>query len=189
MDLQGWDERYRTAARPHEDLEADPVPLLVRIAGQLTPGKALDLASGAGRNALWLASRGWNVTAVDGSSVAMDILRGRAGERKLAIECKVADLEKGQFRITPQSWDLIAICYYLQLDLIEAAKKGLKPGGTIIVIVHITERSEEANAHRLRPGELIRRFDGWEILHSYEGEPEDSAHRRAVAEVVARKVH
>lgn len=187
MDLRGWDERYRTAARPKEDLEAAPVPLLVRTAVDLSPGNALDLACGAGRNTLWLASCDWTVTAVDGSTAAIEILRQRASERGLKIDSRVANLERGDFKIEPSSWDLIAICYYLQLDLIESAKEGLKPGGMLIVIVHVADPGEPPTAHRLRPGELLTRFDGWEILHSFEGQPEDAAHRRAVAEVVARR--
>ena len=187
MEIRAWDERYRTAARPREDLEAAPVPLLVRTANDLSPGRALDLACGAGRNALWLASWGWTVTAVDGSAIAIDILRQRAAEKNLRIDCRVADLEKAEFQIEPASWDLIVIAYYLQLDLIEAAKQGLKPRGVLLVIVHIAEPGEQPTAHRLRPGELIRRFEGWEILHAFEGQPDDEAHRRAVAEVVARR--
>ena len=183
MDIQRWDERYRSAARPREDLEAPPTPLVMRVAETLPPGNALDLACGAGRNALWLAERGWQVTAVDGSTAAIEILRCRAPQ----VNAYVADLEKRKYLIEPESWDLIVIAYYLQLDLIESAKTGLKPGGVIIAIVHITAPGEEPTKHRLRPGELIRHFKGWEILHSFEGQPEDSAHRRPVAEIAARR--
>jgi hypothetical protein len=124
---------------------------------------------------------------VDGSTAAVDILRRRATERRLGIDALVADLEKGEFKIKPSDWDLIAICYYLQLDLIELAKQGVRPGGLMLVIVHVAEPGEEPTKHRLHPGELIRRFDGWEILHNFEGQPADSAHRRAVAEVVAKR--
>jgi SAM-dependent methyltransferase len=187
MDIQSWDERYRTASRPREDLEAPPTPLVVRIAKALPAGNALDLACGAGRNALWLAEHGWRVTAVDGSATAIDILRTRARERGLDVISRVADLETGGYKIKPGTWDLIAIAYYLQPDLIESAKAGLKPGGVIVVIVHITVPGEEPTKHRLPPGELIRRFEGWETLHSFEGEPEDAAHRRPVAEIAARR--
>ena len=79
------------------------------------------------------------------------------------------------------------IAYYLQLDLIESAKAALRPGGVIIVIVHMTAQGEEPTKHRIRPGELIRCFEGWEILHSLEGQPEDAAHRRPVAEIAVRR--
>src|SRR5689334_2140321 len=89
MDIRGWDERYRQA---ETDLEMEPAALLIEMAARLEPGKALDLACGTGRNALWLAERGWDVTAVDGSSVAVGILRRRALERGVGIVALVADL-------------------------------------------------------------------------------------------------
>jgi len=187
MDIRGWDERYRSASRPAEDLEAAPNPLLVETAKRLAPGDALDLACGAGRNALWLAEQGWNVTAVDGSAAAIEILRKRSTEKNLSIETRVADLEAREYIIESGRWDFVAICYYLQLDLIEKAKIGLRPGGVLLVIVHIAEPGEQPTGHRLRPGELIQRFKGWTVLHSFEGNPNDPAHKRAVAEVVARK--
>jgi tellurite methyltransferase len=187
MDIRGWDQRYRSGERPKEDLEAAPTPLVVRIAQTLAAGEALDLACGAGRNALWLARHKWKVTAVDGSEAAIDILRERAARQGLKIDARVADLEGGDYRIESGRWDLISICYYLQLDLIDCAKAGLKAGGVLIVIVHIGEEGEPPSKHSLQSGELIRHFDGWEILHSFEGRPEDAAHKRSVAEVAVRR--
>ena len=187
METGKWDERYRLRERPEEDLDATPTPLVVATAGSLKPGTALDLACGAGRNALWLAEHGWDVTAVDGSTAAIEVLRNRASERGLKINATVADLEKGELEIAPSRWNLILMCYYLQRNLFEPVKRGMVPGGSVISIVHITEPGEEPTAHRLRRGELERYFAGWEILHRYEGKPNDSAHHRAVAEIVARR--
>jgi hypothetical protein len=79
------------------------------------------------------------------------------------------------------------MCFYLQPDLIEASKLGVVVGGVVLAIVHITEPGEEPTKHRLRPGELAGFFEGWEILHSHEGQPGDPKHRRLSAEIVARK--
>lgn len=187
MEITGWEERYRSGPRSAEYLEAAPTPLLVETVGQLPPGRALDLACGAGRNSLWLAEQGWRVTAVDGAPAAIEILRNRASERGVTVDAKVADLERGEYRIARSAWDLILICYYLQRDLFEAAKEGLVPGGILLTIVHITEPGEEATEHRVRPGELARYFEGWEILHRHEGRPNDATHRRPVAQIVARR--
>jgi tellurite methyltransferase len=187
MEIRAWDKRYRSGDRAAEDLDAAPTPLLVEAAMKLAPGKALDLACGTGRNALWLAEQGWRVTAVDGSPVAIETLRSRASNRGVTMNVKVADLEKSEYQIEPSSWNLIAICYFLQRDLFEPAKQGVVPGGILISIVHITEAGEEPTAHRLRPGELERYFQGWEILHCREGRPNDTAHQRSVAEIVARR--
>jgi tellurite methyltransferase len=182
MDIRGWDERYRT-----EDFEASPNRLLIETAKQLKPGKALDLACGTGRNALWLAEQGWSVTAVDGSPVAIETLRHRASESCLNIDARVADLESGEYRIEPCAWDLIAISFYLQRDLFEPAKQGVTPGGVILAIAHISGPGEEPTYKRLKSGELDSYFQGWEILHRYEGKPNDKAHQRSVAEIVARR--
>ncbi|HSZ18487.1 MAG TPA: methyltransferase domain-containing protein [Candidatus Acidoferrum sp.] len=187
MEVHDWNKRYRLRERPAEDLDAAPTPLLVKTAAQLPPGKALDLACGAGRNALWLADHGWEVTAVDAADAAIEILQIRAEERGLKINALVADLEKDEFEIEPSGWDLVAMCYYLQRNLFEHAKRGVVPGGILISIVHLTEPGEESSPHRLRPGQLERYVAGWEILHRHEGEPTDSAHHRAGAEIVARR--
>jgi SAM-dependent methyltransferase len=187
MDIRAWEDRYRSRERPAEDFASAPVPLLVRTAEKLPPGRALDLACGTGRNALWLAQHGWSVTAVDGAPTAIEILRRGAQEHGLAVDAKVADLERGEFHIEPSVWDLICICYYLQRDLFEAAKSGLVPAGVLLAIVHIAAPGEPPTNHRLRPGELAEYFRGWEILHHYEGPPSDPAHLRPVAEIVARR--
>jgi SAM-dependent methyltransferase len=187
MKIRAWNERYRSRQRPAEDLDAAPTPLLIQIAAKLPPGRALDLACGAGRNALWLAANGWSVTAVDGASSAIRILRDRASARKLQIDARVADLEQGEYEIAAAAWDLVVIGYYLQRDLFAPAKQSLAPGGILLAIVHITEPGEEPTSHRLRPGELKQYFQEWEILHDREGSPGDAAHKRLVAEIVARK--
>jgi tellurite methyltransferase len=187
MDTRDWDQRYRSGQRPLEDLEAPPNPLLIEAAKNLKPGRALDLACGAGRNALWLAEHGWSVTAIDGSTAAIEILRDRAAARGLAIDARVADLEKGEYRIEESAWDLIVMCLYLQRDLFTPAKHGVAPGGVLLAIVHITEAGEKPNAHRLNPGELRDYFRGWEIMHDREGPSNDSAHRRVSAEIVVRR--
>jgi tellurite methyltransferase len=180
MKLDGWEERYRGS----QQVRWEPNPLLAETAKNLKPGRALDLACGTGRNAVWLAEHGWDVTAVDGSAAAIEILRAHDDR----VKAHVADLEKGEFVIEPAQWDFIAMCFYLQPDLIEASKLGVVMGGVVLVIVHITEPGEEPTKHRLRPGELAGFFHGWEILHRHEGQPSDPEHRRRSAEIVARRV-
>ncbi len=185
MDIRGWDERYRQQGRAREDFEAGPTQLLIDTAKQLKPGSALDLACGTGRNALWLAKAGWRVTAVDGSSAAIDALQEEAERQNVSVDAQVADLQGG-FRIQEAFWALVVIAYYLQRDLFEPAKRGLAPGGVLIAIVHTTEAGEEPTVSRLRPGELKGYFPGWNIMHNYEGKANDPAHKRRVAEIVAR---
>ena len=154
----------------------EPTRLLAETAIQLKPGRALDLACGSGRNAVWLADHGWQVTAVDRSPISIP-----------AVDTHVADLEKHEYAIEPAAWDLIVVSYYLQRDLFEPVKRGLKPGGVALVIVHMFEPGHEQSRFSVEPGELARYFEGWEILHYREGAPNDPQHKRAVAEIVARR--
>jgi len=178
MDLAAWEQRYRAQ---EETSEPSPNPLLVEAASSLPPGRALDLACGTGRNALWLAQHGWNVTAIDGSPTAIEILRHRAAG--LGVETQIADLENGGFVIEPVTYDLIAVCYYLQRSLFEPSKLGLVPGGIMIATALLAEPGKD-NSFRVEPGELSRYFDGWEILHDREGR-DPGEHK--VAEIVVRK--
>jgi tellurite methyltransferase len=180
MALESWEEKYRE----NDAVLRPPDALLVEIADAMTPGRALDLACGTGRNALWLAQQGWRVTAVDGSPSAIATLRSHAAEHSVRIDAQVADLEKGEYRIEPARWDLIAICYYLQRDLYETAKQGLAPGGTLLAIALMVEPGREYSPFRVQAGELRRFFEGWEIQHEREGA--DAAHG-AVVEIAVRR--
>lgn len=162
----------------------DPHPLLVDSAGKLPPGRALDLACGTGRNALWLAQHGWSVTAVDVSPTAIETVLHRAAQLGVHVDAKVADLENSEFTIEPGHWDLIVMCYYLQRDLFGPCKGGLTPGGVIVAITLLIEPGKENSPFRLQPGELRDYFDDCEILHYREGRDQS---RHAVAEIVARR--
>src|SRR5215475_180802 len=84
-----WNRRYASA-----DAHSTPVPnrFLVAEVSELPPGRALDLAYGAGRNAVWLAERGWNVTAVDFSDVGLSIARELADARRTTVDWIEADV-------------------------------------------------------------------------------------------------
>ena len=182
--IDEWDQRYRAG----EQTFASPAPLVVEFAHGLKPGFALDLACGPGRNALYLAELGWHVTAIDGSPVGIDLLRARARERKLSIDARVLDLEAGEFEAPAEAHDLVLSCYYLQRSLIPRMKSALRPGGLLIMIVHVSDADQpQGTPTRAYPGELRAFFDGWRILHYREGEPGESGHRHAVAELVAQR--
>jgi tellurite methyltransferase len=176
--LKEWDERYRSGEAAFDT----PVPLVENIAAGLTPGRALDVASGAGRNAIYLARLGWRVKALDGSAAALETLRSRAGT--LSVETELVDLEREALPIEAGAYELIVDSYYLQRELFPAFKRGLCKGGVLIAIVHT---GEQATARRARAGELRSWFAGWEILHYYEGKPRETCHRQPVAEIAVRK--
>jgi len=183
-----WEQRHGDAlARLAEgkQFEEPPDPLLVSFAAPLKPGRALDLACGLGRNALWLAEHGWRVTAVDRSEAATTFLRSEADRRKLPLTVIANDLELGKFVIQPESWDLVLIANYLQRDLYEPAKGGVAPGGVLIAGALLVEPGHEGR-FRAEPGELREYFNDWEILH-YGEAAKSGAASHAIAEIVAQK--
>jgi len=178
--IEAWDERYRAG----EQVLERPAPLLVEFTSGLAPGIALDLASGPGRNALFLAERGWRITAVDGSATAIELLR----RNNPSIDARLADLETGEFELTPRAFDLVLSCYYLQRSLIPAMQSALRAGGMLIMIVRLVDAGQpQGTPTRALPGELRAFFDSWRILHYWEGERGVLDRRHAVAEVVAQK--
>jgi tellurite methyltransferase len=182
--VSDWDDRYRAGQYARADNIDAPIPLVLEFTRALNPGIALDLACGPGRNAIYLAKRGWNVTAVDASSIAIDLLR----RSNPSIDAHLANLETGEFIIAPQSFDLVLSCYYLQRSLIPRMKSALRPGGRLIMIVLLAGAEQPLGTPtRAYPGELRAFFSDWTIMHYLERETGESAHRHAVAELVASR--
>jgi 2-polyprenyl-3-methyl-5-hydroxy-6-metoxy-1,4-benzoquinol methylase len=131
-----WDERH-AAQEPIESSEPDPT-LLDEI-GALSPGRAVDLGAGDGRNAIWLARRGWDVTAVDFSLVAIDRGRALAAAAGVHVEWELADL----LEWTPgdRQFDLVTL-FFIHLprderrDVYARAAAAVAPGGTLLVVGH-----------------------------------------------------
>jgi len=105
-DRETWNQRYAAS-----DLvwSSGPNRLFAELVADLPPGRALDLGCGEGRNALWLAERGWTVTAVDYSSVGIDKGRQLAIHRGVTVDFRVEDA--AAFEPAPGSFDLVAIVF------------------------------------------------------------------------------
>lgn len=136
MDRESWNERYAT-----DELvwHAAPNRFLVEAVEGLTPGRALDLACGEGRNAVWLASQGWKVVGADFSSAGLAKARGMARERGVAVTWVEADVVSW---IPPQgAFDLVVVMY-LQLPAdqrgaaLDHAAAALAPSGVLLVVGH-----------------------------------------------------
>jgi tellurite methyltransferase len=176
---RNWEEHYAQAT----EIDFTPAPLLIEAVEMLPPGRALDLASGPGRNALYLASLGWSVVAVDSSAAAIRILRERAAALRLRVDTHVADLECGAFRIEPGAYDLICDFFYLQRDLFPRMREGVRAGGVVVAEIHL--RDDQRHRFVLEPGELWAEFHGWKIL-SYSEMPR-AEHGRSSAKIIARR--
>jgi SAM-dependent methyltransferase len=135
LDGQAWDERYRGSELVWG---AGPNRFLVEEVTDLTPGTALDVACGEGRNAIWLAEQGWRVVGVDFSSVGLEKARRLAAERGVTVEWKQGDLTTWE---TPNTFDLV-IAMYLHLPadvrhlVFARMAASVAPGGTMLVVGH-----------------------------------------------------
>ena len=136
MKSDDWDRRY---AGTELVWSAGPNRLFAAEVAELAPGRALDLACGEGRTAVWLAERGWDVTAVDFSAVALEKARAIAERRGVAPRFVLADLV--DYRPAAQAFDLVALLY-LQLraaelqTVLSRAAAAVAPGGTFLLIGH-----------------------------------------------------
>jgi SAM-dependent methyltransferase len=199
--MPDWDERYRSG----EHTTKEPAPLLIKAIKDLKPGRALDIACGVGRHALYLAEHGWKVTAVDSSQVGIEILRRRARSARIpvptrrdsqasclpTIDARVANLEESEFEIEPEAYDLICNFYYLQRDLFPAIRAGVKPGGAVVAAIHLDDGNIDAKPHNpaflLEPGKLKTLFSNWEITYYREGPSDEGGHHHDTAYLIARK--
>jgi SAM-dependent methyltransferase len=146
-----WDSRYRSGGAP-----AEPHRLAVEAARMFSPGRALDLACGAGRNARYLAERGWQVTAVDLSVAALQLAR--------MPRMVVADLERDATPFRNEQFDLILIINFLHRPLFADALRVLHGGGAIAAAIRTT------GSYSLPPGELRGHFAECRIVVEREGE-------------------
>ena len=129
-----WDERYASHEWP-----TDPDPSLVALAGDLTPGSAVDLGAGPGRNAIWLASRGWRVRCVDRSRVGLEQASARAAALGVTLETEEADLT--DWESPTRRFDL-AVLANIHLpaaplaSLVRRAAAALRSGGHLYLVGH-----------------------------------------------------
>ncbi|GBE24108.1 cypemycin methyltransferase [bacterium BMS3Bbin02] len=135
MDSDMWDERYSTK----EYVWAiEPNQFVKEHLGSLTPGTAIDLGAGEGRNAVWLASLGWQVTAVDFSAVALEKGEKLAADHEVSVNFEQGDARTYQ---ASEPVDLVVLSY-LQLPtadqtvILDHAKTWVRPGGILFVIAH-----------------------------------------------------
>jgi tellurite methyltransferase len=178
--LAEWDAKHRAA----KGEVPEPASLVVELLPVLPRGAALDIACGRGRHALLLASRGWQVTAIDGSSAALQQLAESARKQGIAVQqdpqsppqasgvtCLRADLEQAQ--LARESFDVILCVNYLERRLFEQFVQALRPGGMLLMETFTIAQPElSAGPHNpaylLRRGELRMAFPTLRTLFSRE---------------------
>ena len=193
-----WDQRYREGS--HTSLEPDPflVKAWSKFLAPRSPGNALDVAGGAGRNALWLAQRGWRVRLIDGSEAGIALAKENArmlepesGQPALPqpggrIETQLLDLNSIR-SLGHSQYDLVLVFFYLQRALFPAIAAALKPGGLLMYKTYTIDQQRFDPGPRnpdylLQPGELQEAFRSLCLLHYQE-----NLASTATAELVAEK--
>ncbi len=183
MDREQWNQRY--AAQPLL-WDVDPDPFLGAELGGTAPGRALDLGAGEGRTALWLAERGWGVTAVDFSDVALDRGRRRVAEAgaRGTVEWVCADLRS--YDPPPGPFDLVLVLFVHlpaveRRRLLRAAAGVLAPGGVVLVVGYDSTHATEGEGGPRDPAIL---FSPEDIVADLEGLAIERAERLRVGEAV-----
>lgn len=157
---------------------------------RIAAGRALDVATGRGRNAIFLAERGFDVTALDISPAALEAARRRAAEKVLSISWQQADLE--QIELPAASYDLVVNFNYLQRPLIARIKAALKVGGHVIFETYLID--QQAAGHPKNPAfllghnELLELFRDFRVLWYREGKFSDGGEAAHRAGLLARKI-
>jgi len=167
MDADEWDRFF---ARRELVLARHPNPIIVELLSPLPAGRALELGAGEGRNALFLARRGWHVTAVDFSKLALQRTARLAGEEGLQIECVLGDIR--ELDVPARGFDLV-LQAYVQPDsgdrsgVLAAAAQAVAPGGHLLAVGLDTtdpNATPEQDDWRWTPERLRGAFPGIDLL-------------------------
>ena len=180
-----WNKRYDTETYI---LGKEPVEFLKEHINILPGGKALDIAMGEGRNAVFLAKNGFEVDGCDVSEIAVKKTLELAKENNVRVNVFVADLEI--YKPPKDTYDVVACFYYLQRSLIPQIKEALKPGGMVIYETYTIENCERGfegpknRDYLLKTNELLDLFKDLTIIYYKELVLDD---KKAVASLIARK--
>lgn len=188
--MTDWDERFRTGQYPQDP---EPSAMLRRYVDASPAGRALDIAAGTGRNAVFLADRGYRVDALDGSRVGLEITRERAAERDAADRLALVQTDVPSHTFPTETYDLVTISFYRAIDRLSDIKESLTDGGVLFVEHHLrssdpVESGPSGDRYRFAANELLRSVLDLTVLEYREGiETRSDGRKATTARVVARK--
>ena len=180
-DKDRWNKKYDKEAYLFGE---KPIPFLVDNIHILRKGKALDVAMGEGRNGVYLATQGFDVTGLDISEKGLEKAHALAAKNNVAIQTKVVDLEKA--KLESNTYDLILCTYYMDRGILKKFYDALKPGGMVLVETYNIDylKYRKFNARwALKINELLDIFKGMRILRYQDY---DDA-REAYSSIIAQK--
>ncbi|ELZ53974.1 MULTISPECIES: class I SAM-dependent methyltransferase [Halorubrum] len=185
-----WDERF---ASGEYSRAPDPSPVLRAYEPSFPDGRALDVAAGTGRNAVFLADRGHKVDALDASKEGLEIVRERAAERGIGDRIETIQADATTYAFPAETYDVIAMSYFHALDRFADLIESLAPDGFLFVEGHL--RSEpparsgpSGDRYRYAANELLRAGLGLSVRYYDETTTErPDGSERATARLLAQK--
>ena len=154
----------------NQNFNRNPNSLLVQAVEGRRPGKALDVGMGEGRNAIYLAKQGWQVTGFDRAEGALAVARQQANKQGVRITPILQSAE--EFDWGREQWDLVAVLYVSAVrGNVAKIRDSLKPGGLVVVEAFLAPPGSAGRGTEYEPGELRKMFgEGFEIIRYEEGE-------------------
>ncbi len=176
-----WDERFR---KPELFCGDYALGFLREHIAELPPGDALDLAAGEGRNAVFLAQKGYRVTTIEKSSVG--IAKARAWAKEAGIELNLIEADLENYSLPKEAFDVVFCSYYTQRSLFPQMERALRSGGALLIQTYTREQAGRERGPRnpeflLQPNELYRTFRHLRVAYYREI---DDGHR-AIASLLA----
>ncbi len=183
-----WEERYKDSDyRPN----MQPVPFLVEMTQGLPSGQAICLAAGTGRNAIFLAQNGYQVTAIDISQAALHWCDQISA--KLGVKVKTLEADLLAFDLGNEVWDLATNLYFYEPSIFRGLKKAIKPGGHIIFQTYGKDQKKfkwgpSNDAYLVHPQDLEDEFKDWELIYFEKAEYTNEHNKNeSVIQMLAQK--
>lgn len=184
-DREKWDQKYRQRSLP---TALAPAPWLVENRDLLPPGRGLDLATGLGHNAIWLAAAGWEIAACDISTVGLELAAKLAAQHGATVDWRCCDLDEAP--LETDCYDVI-VCTAFRIEPPLAARviDGLRPGGMLVYEAFTRDQLAQPGNHfrddrfLMTPGEPLARFAPLRVRRYRDGVYDG----RAVASLAAEK--
>lgn len=189
--MTDWDERFERGEYPEAPAPSNMLRQYVESSA-IPTGRALDVAAGTGRNAVFLADSGYQVDALDGSRVGLEIIRERAEDRGVVDRLELVEADIPTYGFPTDTYDLVTISFYRAVDRFPDIEAALTEGGYLFVEHHLRTSEDvsggpSGDRYRFASNELLRAALGLTVLR-YEERTErrpDGA-TASIAQVLAR---
>lgn len=189
--MASWDERFRAGEYP---TDPDPSPVLEAYVDETDGGRALDIACGTGRNAVFLAEQGYEVDALDRSVEGLRITESNAASRGVDDRVNLIQADATAFEYPADRYDVVTISFYRLLDRLSDVKAALRSDGLFFYQHHL--RSDppatvgpSTDRHRFGANELLRACLDLTVLYYEESSESREGELSATVELVGRNSH